>query len=292
MTRSVAQELIQGCLYAALYNCNNTICYCNITRGVMLCTEYCVLSQATRYAEHHCTDYNCSLLHCFICYLFLLTAFLSEEDILREFVEFAKAHCHIFEDSEENKLSYMPIYEQFTSLFEKRIESLLTRSGYSPEEFIEAVESELERQERKDRKRGVVRENALLSIIFAMTSFEAFKEIMLQEKTKLSEAADGLLDLVFGGANNSNDHEEHDAHDREHHPHSDDEHTHTHQRNRRQHHRNYSRSHSHSRSPSRSHSRHSRSHSRSPSPQQQRYGGRHHSRSQSRSPQREEQFEL
>lgn len=80
----------------------------------------------------------------------------------------------IFEDVDENKLEYSPVYEHFCETFNKRVESFLKRRGYSLKQFMRACEEAEE-------------DNFLIQMILCITSFEAFKAMMLETKAKLME---------------------------------------------------------------------------------------------------------
>eukprot|EP00386_Alphamonas_edax_P009435 GDKI01031046.1.p1 GENE.GDKI01031046.1~~GDKI01031046.1.p1 ORF type:complete len:219 (-),score=70.71 GDKI01031046.1:91-690(-) len=51
---------------------------------------------------------------------------------------FCKKHCHVFEDTEENKLEYTAIFEKYANTMEKFIEKRLSEQveGFSMEEFV------------------------------------------------------------------------------------------------------------------------------------------------------------
>lgn len=51
---------------------------------------------------------------------------LDDPSIGDDFETFASEHCGVFEEGDENKLEYMPIFNQFTELFNKRIEGAMT----------------------------------------------------------------------------------------------------------------------------------------------------------------------
>lgn len=47
---------------------------------------------------------------------------LDDPSIGEDFETFAEQHCGVFEEGDENKLEYTQVYNQFTELFNKRIE--------------------------------------------------------------------------------------------------------------------------------------------------------------------------
>lgn len=80
----------------------------------------------------------------------------------------------MFTEGEENKLEYMPIFQQFQKLFNERIEAFITSQGSTLEQFVEACEKATE-------------ESFALQLIMGITSFDAFKELMLDQKRKVRD---------------------------------------------------------------------------------------------------------
>jgi len=97
---------------------------------------------------------------------------LDDPSIGEDFEKFAEENCNVFEDSEENKLVYMDIYNKFQDLFNERIESFITKQGSTLEAFVAACEKADEN------------ESFALALIQGITSFEAFKTLMLEQKAK------------------------------------------------------------------------------------------------------------
>uniref|UniRef100_A0A7S3G294 ADP-ribosylation factor-like protein 2-binding protein n=1 Tax=Palpitomonas bilix TaxID=652834 RepID=A0A7S3G294_9EUKA len=87
--------------------------------------------------------------------------------------EFIRSHCHVFEDSDENKLEYTPIFETYVNLVEETIEKRLSEEipGFSMEEFLEMLVA------RKEELEGDI-----FDTLLACTDFEHFKELMLSYK--------------------------------------------------------------------------------------------------------------
>jgi len=96
---------------------------------------------------------------------------LGDEAFATEFEKFAQAHCSIFEDTEENKLDYMNIYQQFTDLFNQRVEAFIQKAGSTPEKFVSVVES-------------APSDTFVTQMILSITSFDQFKRMMLDEKKR------------------------------------------------------------------------------------------------------------
>lgn len=86
---------------------------------------------------------------------------------------FGRAHCHHFEDTDENKLVYMQLFEQYNSVLEKTIDEHLraTVDGFSMDEFVGML------SERQDELDGDV-----FDLLLTLSDFAAFKELMLSYK--------------------------------------------------------------------------------------------------------------
>ena len=102
----------------------------------------------------------CALLSTSVC---VAAEFLLDDpSIADDFEAFAQANCGVFEDSEENKLVYMDVYNKFTELFNARIEAFIVNNGSTLEEFVKLCDKAEE-------------ESFALQLIMGITSFEAFK---------------------------------------------------------------------------------------------------------------------
>ena len=93
--------------------------------------------------------------------------------------EFCRAKCHVFEDTEENKLEYTSIFDEYTETLEAAMMGHLDESveGFDAAEFFDMLE------QREGQLDGDV-----FDLLMTLTSFEAFKELMLDYKRE----ADGV----------------------------------------------------------------------------------------------------
>ncbi|XP_064118585.1 ADP-ribosylation factor-like protein 2-binding protein isoform X1 [Macrobrachium nipponense] len=110
---------------------------------------------------------------------------LSEEFVsLRE--SFMKKHCHVFCDDEENKLEYMDIYKQYTSLIEGHIETELSarESSFSMPAFLQELS-----------QCGSL-EGEVFDLLLTFTDFLAFKTAMLETKQSEESGSSRLEDLL------------------------------------------------------------------------------------------------
>lgn len=51
-----------------------------------------------------------------------ISSLIASEDFRSAQMEFVKQKCGVFEDTDENKLEYTPIYEEYLALVEQAIE--------------------------------------------------------------------------------------------------------------------------------------------------------------------------
>eukprot|EP00949_MAST-11_sp_MAST-11-sp1_P000337 g337.t1 len=86
---------------------------------------------------------------------------------------FCKQHCNAFEDSEENKIEYTQIFDNFVQLVESTIESRLVQNvkNFDMEEFNAMLE------ERKDQICGDI-----FDLLLSLGDFTEFKSLMLDYK--------------------------------------------------------------------------------------------------------------
>lgn len=89
---------------------------------------------------------------------------------------FIEHQCSVFDDEEENKLSYTEIHNEYKELVEKLLQEHLTEMGISEEQFQQACLSPLTHS--PDIK------NMLQSVV-AVEDFVVFKEMMLQKNIEL-----------------------------------------------------------------------------------------------------------
>ena len=95
---------------------------------------------------------------------------------------FAREHCHEFEDSDENKLSYTTLFEKYTELVEGFIEARLEASlpGFDMLAFMGQIE------ERHEEVSGDV-----LDVLASLADFAPFKALMLDYRRSFDGAKAG-----------------------------------------------------------------------------------------------------
>jgi len=99
-------------------------------------------------------------------------------DVFGEIQEqFFQKYHHEFEDTEENKLSYMPIFQEWSQTMENHLVEYLSShvSGFDEQEFMDLC----------DVYRDEIDET-ILDFLTSLTDFAHFKELMLDYKRSLS----------------------------------------------------------------------------------------------------------
>lgn len=106
----------------------------------------------------------------------VITYFFDDDDFAHTFETFAEYHCHAFDlDSEEMKLEYTDIYNQFLALFEKKLEAYIQSQGATVREFYDLVRHAYE----VNRESGTV---LCSEILVATADFDVFVQMMRQTK--------------------------------------------------------------------------------------------------------------
>ncbi|KAG9471031.1 hypothetical protein GDO78_016111 [Eleutherodactylus coqui] len=102
---------------------------------------------------------------------------------------FIEHNCSVFNDEEENKLSYTEVHNEYKELVEKLIQELLTEMGISEEQFQLACLSPL--AHAPDVKN-------LLQCVVAVEDFVVFKEMMVQKNIELQLQAIQIIQQKNG----------------------------------------------------------------------------------------------
>ncbi|XP_046386980.1 ADP-ribosylation factor-like protein 2-binding protein [Ischnura elegans] len=107
---------------------------------------------------------------------------------------FLQKYCLVFTRDEENKLEYMEIFREYTTLIEAYIEEQLRRliPSFSMQSFI----SQLER--RKNEIEGEVFE-----LLISFSDFLAFKELILDHRAMQEGEINNLGDCIVVSSLNS-----------------------------------------------------------------------------------------
>ena len=106
-----------------------------------------------------------------------LEAFMMEDDFASTQAAFCRAECAIFEDTDENKLEYTPIFERYVDALETAIEAHLASAvpGFDMLEFAEMLEA---------RRETEALDGDAFELLATLSDFDAFKELMLAHKAE------------------------------------------------------------------------------------------------------------
>lgn len=98
--------------------------------------------------------------------------------------EFCRAHCDVFDDCEENKVEYMPLFKKHSELIEKFLEERLssTVEGFEMASFLEEI------VERRDEVNDEISD-----VLLSVAEFGSFKQQMLEFKRATANADIGAL---------------------------------------------------------------------------------------------------
>lgn len=116
---------------------------------------------------------------------------LTDEEFLGTQRRFGDEHSHVFEDTEENKVEYTALFQQYTALMEKTLEERLAVRvpGFSLRRF------ETQLIDRKDEIGGEI-----FDLLLSFSDFDEFKAVMIAHKQMLAEGGGGLGGLSLTGS--------------------------------------------------------------------------------------------
>ena len=104
---------------------------------------------------------------------------------------FCEKHCSKFFSDDENRLEYMPLFQEYSTLIETFIAESLTEriEGFSMEEFQDMLEN------REGEICGDI-----FDLLLSLSDFQEFKDTMLSYKA----ASEGKMFMASNGEGNSN----------------------------------------------------------------------------------------
>ena len=114
---------------------------------------------------------------------------VSDAKFLADQMEFFEKHYSIFEDTEENKLEYSPIYESYVYILESVIDSKL-KEKFQPsetEDFYKSFKANIKTYEEIN--------SDALDVLYGFIDFDKFKDKMV--KFKQNSAKEGT-DMTAG----------------------------------------------------------------------------------------------
>jgi ADP-ribosylation factor 2-binding protein len=115
---------------------------------------------------------------------------VGDEEFLSTQRGFCEKHCDVFSDSEENKIEYTALFEEYTGLMERTLEERLAAKvpGFKMRRF------ELQLVDRKDEIGGEI-----FDLLLSFSDFEEFKATMLAHKASTRQGEDGPGGLSLTG---------------------------------------------------------------------------------------------
>ncbi|XP_062911996.1 cilia- and flagella-associated protein 36 isoform X2 [Mobula hypostoma] len=105
-----------------------------------------------------------------------IAGFLSSPCWIIPVTDFIEHNCAVFDDEEENKLSYTEIHQDYKDLVEHLLEGYLQDVGIQEDQFLEACNSPLAQSESF---------RPVFQPVLAAEDFQVFKSLMLQKNVEL-----------------------------------------------------------------------------------------------------------
>ncbi|XP_078086016.1 cilia- and flagella-associated protein 36 isoform X1 [Mustelus asterias] len=105
-----------------------------------------------------------------------IAGFLSSSCWTIPVTDFIEQNCAVFDDEEENKLSYTEIHQDYKGLVEQLLEGYLQDVGIQEDQFLEACNSPLAQSESFQ---------PVFQPVLAAEDFQVFKSLMLQKNVEL-----------------------------------------------------------------------------------------------------------
>ncbi|KAM9450032.1 cilia- and flagella-associated protein 36 [Clarias gariepinus] len=105
-----------------------------------------------------------------------MAGYLSSPDWLIPLTDFMENKCSVFDDEEENKLSYTEIHQQYKQLVEKLLENYMQEVGISEQQFLDACSSPIAKSKTVQ---------ALFQPVLATNDFQMFRSLMVQKNVEL-----------------------------------------------------------------------------------------------------------
>ncbi|KAF4071367.1 hypothetical protein AMELA_G00272340 [Ameiurus melas] len=105
-----------------------------------------------------------------------IAGYLGSPEWLIPLSDFIENTCSVFDDEEENKLSYTEIHQQYKQLVEKLLENYMQEVGISEQQFLDACSSPIAKSKTLQ---------ALFQPVLATNDFQMFRSLMVQKNVEL-----------------------------------------------------------------------------------------------------------
>ncbi|XP_062257497.1 cilia- and flagella-associated protein 36 isoform X2 [Platichthys flesus] len=105
-----------------------------------------------------------------------IVGYLGSPEWVVPVTDFMENRCTVFDDEDENKLSYTDIHQQYKKLVEKLLENYMEEVGINEQQFLDACSSPF------------AKSNALQSVfqpVLATDDFQMFRSMMVQKNMEL-----------------------------------------------------------------------------------------------------------
>ncbi|XP_072525924.1 cilia- and flagella-associated protein 36 isoform X2 [Salminus brasiliensis] len=105
-----------------------------------------------------------------------IAGYLGSPEWVIPVTDFMENKCSVFDDEEENKLTYTEIHQQYKQLVEKLLESYMQEVGISEQQFVEACSSPFAKSKTLQ---------TLFQPVLATDDFQMFRSLMVQKNVEL-----------------------------------------------------------------------------------------------------------
>ncbi|XP_026883995.2 cilia- and flagella-associated protein 36 [Electrophorus electricus] len=105
-----------------------------------------------------------------------VAGYLGSPEWLIPVSDFMENKCSVFDDEEENKLTYTEIHQQYKHLVERLLENYMQEVGISEQQFLDACSSPIAKSKPLQ---------TLFQPVMATDDFEMFRSLMVQKNVEL-----------------------------------------------------------------------------------------------------------
>ncbi|XP_066553207.1 cilia- and flagella-associated protein 36 isoform X2 [Amia ocellicauda] len=119
-----------------------------------------------------------------------IAGYLGSPEWVIPVTDFMENKCTVFDDEDENKLTYTEIHQQYKELVEKLLEHYMQEVGINEEQLLEACTSPLARSKALQN---------VFQPVLATEDFDIFKSLMVQKNIELQLQALRMIQERNGG---------------------------------------------------------------------------------------------
>ncbi|XP_015238447.1 PREDICTED: cilia- and flagella-associated protein 36 isoform X2 [Cyprinodon variegatus] len=105
-----------------------------------------------------------------------IVGYLGSPEWVIPVTDFMENKCTVFDDEDENKLSYTDIHQQYKKLVEKLLENYMQEVGINEQQFLDACTSPFAKSKSLQ---------AVFQPVLATDDFQMFRSLMVQKNTEL-----------------------------------------------------------------------------------------------------------